>query len=102
MIAKRVRIATHALLFLLAVVVFYLGLGLGLSFNPLLGSTHVACRNGTIVDLNLFTIRPVPQVTPKLTRALWSHAQSQPSRKKNEAPPKRVCEKSWTCIRMEV
>ena len=38
MIAKRVRIAAHALLFLLAFVVFYLGLGLGLSFNPLLGS----------------------------------------------------------------
>ena len=38
MIAKRVRIAAHALLFLLAAVVFYLGLGLGLSFNPLLGS----------------------------------------------------------------
>ena len=33
MIAKRVRIAAHALLFLLAFVVFYLGLGLGLQFQ---------------------------------------------------------------------
>ena len=53
MIAKIVRIAAHALLFLLAVVVFYLGLGLGLSFNPLLGSL-LWLAAGTIVALNLF------------------------------------------------
>ena len=38
MTAARVRIAAHALLFLLAVVVFYLGLGLGLQFSPILGT----------------------------------------------------------------
>ena len=32
------RIASHVLVFLLAVVVFYLGLGLGLSQNPLWGT----------------------------------------------------------------
>ena len=55
MIAARVRIAAHALLFLLAVVVFYLGLGLGLSFNPLLGSL-LWLAAGTMVALNLFWI----------------------------------------------
>ena len=55
MTAAKVRIATHALLFLLAVVVFYLGLGLGLQFNPLLGSL-LWLAAGTIVALNLFWI----------------------------------------------
>ena len=55
MIAARVRIATHALLFLLAVVVFYLGLGLGLQLNPILG-TLLWLVAGTIVALNLFWI----------------------------------------------
>ena len=32
------RIASHVLVFLLAVVVFYLGLGVGLSQNPLWGT----------------------------------------------------------------
>ncbi len=31
------RIAGHVVVFLLAVVVFYLGLGVGLALNPLLG-----------------------------------------------------------------
>ena len=55
MIATRVRIAAHALLFLLAVVVFYLGLGLGLQFNPLLG-TLLWLVAASIVALNLFWI----------------------------------------------
>ena len=38
MIATKVRTAAQALLFVLAVVVFYLGLGVGLQFNPALGS----------------------------------------------------------------
>ena len=37
MTAAKVRVAAHAMLFLLAVVVFYLGLGLGLQFNPPFG-----------------------------------------------------------------
>ena len=36
--AARKRIVVHALLFLLAVVVFYFGLGVGLQFNPALGT----------------------------------------------------------------
>ena len=55
MIAARVRIAAHALLFLLAVVVFYLGLGLGLQLNPILG-TLLWLVAGSIVALNLFWI----------------------------------------------
>ena len=55
MIAAKVRIATHALLFLLAVVVFYLGLGLGLQFNPLLG-TLLWLVAASIVALHLIWI----------------------------------------------
>ena len=55
MIAARVRIAAHALLFLLAVVVFYLGLGLGLQLNPILG-TLLWVVAGSIVALNLLWI----------------------------------------------
>ncbi len=40
------RIASHVLVFLLAVVVFYLGLGVGLSQNPLWGHPAVAGRRG--------------------------------------------------------
>ena len=38
MIDAIARIAVHTLLFVLAVVVFYLGLGVGLAFNPTLGT----------------------------------------------------------------
>ena len=55
MTAAKVRVVAHAMLFLLAVVVFYLGLGLGLQFNPLLGSL-LWLAAGTIVALNLFWI----------------------------------------------
>ena len=50
-----IRIAAHGLLFLLAFVVFYLGLGLGLQFNPLLG-TLLWLAAGTIAALNLVWI----------------------------------------------
>ena len=50
------RIAAHGLLFLLAVVVFYLGLGIGLQFNPLLG-TLLWGAAAAIVALNLWWMR---------------------------------------------
>ena len=36
--ATHKRIVAHVLLFILAVVVFYFGLGVGLQFNPALGT----------------------------------------------------------------
>ena len=48
----RKRIVAHVLLFLLAVVVFYFGLGVGLQFNPTLG-TLLWLVAGAIVALNL-------------------------------------------------
>ena len=53
--ATRVRIAIHALLFLLAVVVFYLALGVGLQLNSTLG-TLLWLVAAAIVALNLFWI----------------------------------------------
>ena len=35
---KTLKIAVHALLFVIAVAVFFLGLGVGLQFNPNLGT----------------------------------------------------------------
>ena len=35
---KTLKIAAHALLFVIAVMVFFLGLGVGLQFNPTLGT----------------------------------------------------------------
>ena len=35
---KILRLTAHGLLFLLALIIFYLGLGIGLAFNPLPGS----------------------------------------------------------------
>ena len=55
MTAARVRIAAHALLFLLAVVVFYLGLGLGLQFSPILG-TLLWVAAAAIATLNILWI----------------------------------------------
>ena len=45
-----VQIAAHALLFILAVFVFYIGLGVGLAFNPRLGHASVGgrCRLGRV------------------------------------------------------
>ena len=55
MTSRGVRIAAHPLLFLLAVVVFYLGLGVGLQFNPTLGTLLLVASAG-LVALNLFWI----------------------------------------------
>ena len=38
MLTKTLKIAAHALLFVIAVVVFVLGLGVGLQHNPTLGT----------------------------------------------------------------
>ena len=38
MLTKTLKIAAHALLFVIAVVVFFLGLGVGLQHNPTLGT----------------------------------------------------------------
>ena len=68
MVSTGVRIAAHVLLFLLAVVVFFFGLGVGLQFNPTLGtllwvaSRHLsglhkpASRPLKCLALNLFWI----------------------------------------------
>ena len=45
----------HVLLFLLAFVVFFLGLGVGLAFNPTLG-TALWIASGVIVILNIIWI----------------------------------------------
>ena len=55
MTAKKARVAAHVLLFVLAVIVFYLGLGLGLQFNPTLG-TILWLVAGALVALNLLWI----------------------------------------------
>ena len=47
-----IRTTAHALLFVLAVAVFYLGLGIGLQFNPILG-TLLWIVSGAIVVLNI-------------------------------------------------
>lgn len=49
------RIVVHALLFALAVVVFFLGLGVGLAFNATLG-TLLWVAAGGIAGLNLLWI----------------------------------------------
>ena len=50
-----IRIAVHVVLFVLAVIVFYLGLGVGLALNPALG-TLLWIVSGAIVVLNLIWI----------------------------------------------
>ncbi len=50
-----VRIVAHVLLFALAVVVFYLGLGVGLALNPALGTLLWIVAAG-LFALNLFWI----------------------------------------------
>ena len=56
MTAKRAaKVAVHILLFLLAVVVFYLGLGVGLQVSPILG-TFLWIAAAVIAALNLFWI----------------------------------------------
>ena len=55
MTAKGAKVAVHVLLFLLAVVVFYLGLGVGLQVSPILG-TFLWIAAAVIAALNLFWI----------------------------------------------
>ncbi len=55
MTAAKARIAAHVLLFALAVIVFYLGLGVGLQFNPALGTLLWIVAAG-LIALNLFWI----------------------------------------------
>ena len=52
MIGTIARIAAHALLFVLAVAVFYLGLGVGLALNPALGMLLWVASAG-LVAVNL-------------------------------------------------
>ena len=54
--SKSVRVTAHVLLFVLAVVVFYVGLGLGLQYNPTLG-TVLWFASAAIVALNLLWMR---------------------------------------------
>ena len=49
------RIAAHMLLFLIAVLVFFLGLGIGLQVSPLLG-TLLWVAAGALAGLNLYLI----------------------------------------------
>ncbi len=60
MTAARVRIAAHALLFLLAVVTLYLGLGVGLQFSPILG-TLLWVAAAAIATLNILWIVQSPR-----------------------------------------
>ena len=55
MTAHIARIATHVLLFLLAVIVFYIGFGVGLQVSPTLG-TLLWVVAAVIAALNLFWI----------------------------------------------
>lgn len=53
MLAKTLKIAAHALLFVLAVAVFVFGLGVGLQYNPNLG-TLLWLAAGAIAALNVY------------------------------------------------
>ena len=55
MTATIVRIVAHILLFAVAVVVFYLGLGVGLALNPALGTLLWIIAAG-LAALNLYWI----------------------------------------------
>ena len=52
---RKLRIVAHVLLFVIAVVVFYLGLGLGLQSSPTIG-TVLWIVSAAIVTLNLMWI----------------------------------------------
>lgn len=53
---RKARKAAHVLLFVLAVVVFYLGLGVGLQYDSNLG-TLLWAASGAIVVLNVLWMR---------------------------------------------
>ena len=50
-----VRVVVHVLLFVLAIAVFYLGLGIGLSYNPAIGTAMWGAA-AVIAGLNLVWI----------------------------------------------
>ena len=52
---RRLRIVSHVLLFVIAVIAFYLGLGLGLQYSPTIGSV-LWIVSAAIVTLNLMWI----------------------------------------------
>ena len=52
-VRKTIGIGIHAFVFLLAVVIFYFGLGVGLAFNPTLG-TLLWVAAFTVAGLNVF------------------------------------------------
>ena len=52
---RKLRIVAHVLLFVMAVVVFYLGLGLGLQYSPTIGAV-LWIVSAAIVALNLMWI----------------------------------------------
>ena len=51
------RIVAHVLLFILALVVFYLGLGIGLALNPALGTLLWLVSAGIAVGNILWIVR---------------------------------------------
>ena len=53
---RRIRKAAHVLLFVVAAVVFYIGLGVGLQYDPNLG-TLLWATSGAIVVLNVLWMR---------------------------------------------
>ena len=53
---RRIRVAAHVLLFVVAVLVFYVGLGIGLQYEPALG-TILWVASAAIVALNLLWMR---------------------------------------------
>ena len=62
MLPGTLRLLIHAALFLIAIVVFFLGLGIGLQYNPQLG-TALWLAAGVIVAINLVWIirgKPTP------------------------------------------
>ncbi|MYH41141.1 MAG: hypothetical protein F4150_05125 [Chloroflexi bacterium] len=56
MSGRRIRKAAHVLLFVVAAVVFYIGLGVGLQYDPNLG-TLLWAASGAIVVLNMLWMR---------------------------------------------
>ena len=89
---RAIRITAHILLFLVAVAVFYLGLGIGLSWNPAVGTllwlaAALICGRKPVVDtptpsqrvrsLQVSAAhRPVPEGAPSTPYFSWAAAVS--------------------------
>lgn len=56
MSGRKIRKAAHVLFFVVAAVVFYIGLGVGLQYDPNLG-TLLWATSGAIVVLNVLSMR---------------------------------------------